>query len=292
MNTSAFARMIPWMLLLVVWTGKARAANPKSLPKPVVAVFDPWTLNFHLGKRSEAKLKEHIEARVLATGNYHILPEGRLRAALNREMKKTSRKPCFTASCLIMNGAISRSNRIAKKLHADRSLATIIQKMGKICEARLLFSYYTKMKASRLAAGGWETCTTAGLISSLDGALIQVLHPEPRTPKTPGTGQPDALDQLLAQARQQQWVTRGMNAIRSKVRACFLNNSLPGLSYLRVAVDAKGKVSSVKLIGDFLGTAEGRCIVGVIRHAHFPHAGGKRARFSHPIPYGPRHRSP
>jgi hypothetical protein len=71
----------------------------------------------------------------------------------------------------------------------------------------------------------------------------------------------------------------GMNAVKDKVAACFVQYKVPGTVMLHVLIGRNGAVRSAVATGQFADTSTGACVESAARTATFPPSDGLSTLF-------------
>lgn len=128
--------------------------------RPVVAVFDIELKRLKKPTDLTAGLAEHLATLLTQSGRYRVIPRDQLRSRLSRQ-QKTSHKSCYDQSCQIEMG---------REMAAEKTLATRIIKIGKICKVNLTL-YDLRSAATDAAASAGGPCDEESLLHSLEQAV-------------------------------------------------------------------------------------------------------------------------
>ena len=123
--------------------------------KPIVAVFTVEDREGRLKNRLIIRLSDYLAMALAATGQYRIVPRNELKKRLVGK-KKSSYKNCYDQTCQI---------EIGKELAAQKSLSTVILKLGSKCMVTsVLFDLRTA--ASEGGASIEGDCDEDGIVNS------------------------------------------------------------------------------------------------------------------------------
>ncbi len=169
------------------------APRPADASSPVVAVFDLESKRARLADDVLTSMSDYMATRLAVTGRYKVVPRSELKRALVAQ-KKDSYKQCYADACQI---------EIGKELAAEKSLASQVSKLGKLCIVTL--TLYDLREAATDAAGtGRGPCSEEGVLASIDAALSELIHgarPPPRAAATvpsPSNASPSGPDRATA----------------------------------------------------------------------------------------------
>lgn len=141
------------------------AAEPQ---RPIVAVFDLADSKHKLDATTAGELAEYLATQLTATGRYRTVPRSQLRKRLSGEKRK-GYKACFDEACQI---------ELGKAMAAQKSLATKIIRVGKICTLTSVL-YDLKTETSERAATTEGACSTEGLLASLRAQALKIARVTP-----------------------------------------------------------------------------------------------------------------
>ena len=92
-------------------------------PPPIVAIFDVEDKGAGLSRELRDRLGDYLAMSVAATGAYQVVPRDQLKMRLVTQ-KRRSYKNCYDQTCQI---------EIGKEMAAQKSLSTIVMKLGSRC---------------------------------------------------------------------------------------------------------------------------------------------------------------
>lgn len=155
--------------------GGSKVVNPATAPvaaaepqRPIVAVFDLADNKHKLDATTMGELAEYLATQLTATGRYRTVPRSQLRRRLGKE-KRQGYKACFDEACQI---------ELGKAMAAQKSLATKIIRVGKICTLTSVL-YDLKTETSERAATTEGPCSTEGLLASLRAQALKIARVKP-----------------------------------------------------------------------------------------------------------------
>lgn len=167
--------MVRIRLLTIVWLFYIVESDALARDKPIVAVFDIENKGANLRKEVLNRLADYLAAKLAETGTFETVPRDQVRERIIA-LKRESYKECYEQSCQI---------ELGKALAADKSLATTILKIGKMCE--VYSTLYDLTKETTENAGSAETtCDEVGIknalrviVAKLSGRSEQPVVPTP-----------------------------------------------------------------------------------------------------------------
>jgi len=181
------------------WTDVAAQTNAKA----IVAVYDIHNLGTPLSPNVVKRLGDYLAGRLAMCPRFAVAPRDQLREQLAGQ-RTESRRDCYDQSCQIEFG---------KLLSADKSLATSLIKLGRVCVVTSSL-YDVRTETTDGAADEEGLCTEDGIRQSLKtvismlcqgiGGNVQQNHAPaakeamlpPPPAVTPGVSQPEAVEEL------------------------------------------------------------------------------------------------
>ena len=146
-------------VLTLLLPQRAQADN-----KPIIAVFN-ITVQGKLRLKADVlrNLTDYLASQLTAKGHYKVVPRDQLANRL-RDQKKNSYKKCYQQSCQIA---------IGRELAANKSLNTIILKIGRKCVLTANV-YDLRSSASESAATQHGKCSEEELLKSIDSVAAKL----------------------------------------------------------------------------------------------------------------------
>jgi len=134
-------------------------AKPKSPAKrgPVVAVFDVENKGTDIDQPTLERFTDYLAAQLVASRRYQVVPRDALKKRLQQKKADSYRK-CFERSCQI---------EVGRELAAQKSLATVILKLGSKCMVTATL-HDLKRATAELAASAKGSCTADAVVASLE----------------------------------------------------------------------------------------------------------------------------
>jgi len=151
-------------------------AHPPALAqsgKPIVAVFTIEDKGARLKKKLRERLSDYLAMTLAATGRYRVVPRDQLKKRLVAQ-KTRSYKKCYDQTCQI---------EIGKELAAQKSLSTVIMKLGSRCMVTTVL-YNLRTAASEGGASAEGGCSEDAIVESLK-TVVKKLVPGGRAPAPP-----------------------------------------------------------------------------------------------------------
>ena len=143
------------LLSVVLFSTVASRAHAQG-KKPIVAVFTIEDKGAKLKKKLRERLSDYLAMTLAATGKYRVVPRDQLKKRLVAQ-KKRSYKRCYDQSCQI---------EIGKELAAQKSLTTVIMKLGSKCMVTSVL-YNLRTAASEGGASAEGGCSEDAIVGSI-----------------------------------------------------------------------------------------------------------------------------
>lgn len=144
---------------------RARRQPRKSAGKAVIiAVFNIEDRGAKLAKATLLRLSDYLAVKIAATGAYQVIPRDKLKERLVRQ-KRSSYKQCYAQSCQI---------EIGKELAAQKSLSTMVVKLGSKCNVTSVL-YDLRKAASEGGASASGRCDEDGIVASLETVVRKLV---------------------------------------------------------------------------------------------------------------------
>ena len=138
--------------------------------KPIVAVFTIEDKGARLKKKLRERLSDYLAMTLAATGKYRVVPRDQLKKRLVAQ-KTRSYKKCYDQSCQI---------EIGKELAAQKSLSTVIMKLGSKCMVTSVL-YNLRTAASEGGASAEGGCSEDAIVASIK-KVVRKLVPGGKPP--------------------------------------------------------------------------------------------------------------
>jgi len=116
--------MIPGKIFLIPILFFSVPSMADTSTQSIVAVFDVSVQGISLPKGVVKLLGDYLAGRLATCDQFKVVPRYQVKERLAIE-KTSSHKDCYDQSCQI---------ELGKALAADRSLSTIVMKLGSVCE--------------------------------------------------------------------------------------------------------------------------------------------------------------
>ncbi len=129
----------------------------------IVAVFDIEAKRLRLKRGALTVLSDYLADRVAATGVYKVVPRDQIKKRLVKQ-KVASFKKCYAQSCQI---------EIGKELAAQKSLATKVMKIGRMCTVT---STLYDLRTATTERGGIAEgkCSERGIMASINKVVQEL----------------------------------------------------------------------------------------------------------------------
>lgn len=131
--------------------------------RPVLAVFDIENRDAPLNARLLDGLTGFLVARLAGHGVYAIVPREQVKARLV-DQKRESYQSCYAESCQI---------ELGKELAAQKSLATVVLRIGKTCEVTATMYDLARATTERAATSGGP-CSEEGVKAALEAVASEL----------------------------------------------------------------------------------------------------------------------
>ena len=138
--------------------------------KPVVAVFTIEDKGARLKRKLLDRLSDYLAMTLAATGRYRVVPRDQLKKRLVQQ-KRRSFKKCYDQTCQI---------EIGKELAAQKSLSTVIMKLGSRCMVTTVL-YNLRTAASEGGASAEGGCSEDAIVEALK-TVVKKLVPGGKAP--------------------------------------------------------------------------------------------------------------
>ena len=161
-----------WLLAMVVVVTRPSPIMAQT-KKPIVAVFTIEDKGARLKKKLRERLSDYLAMTLAATGKYRVVPRDQLKKRLVQQ-KRRSYKKCFDQSCQI---------EIGKELAAQKSLSTVIMKLGSKCMVTSVL-YNLRTAASEGGATAEGGCSEDAIVASIK-TVVKKLVPGGKAPAPP-----------------------------------------------------------------------------------------------------------
>ena len=168
----------PLVFLVVSLSFMAPSPTLAQNKKPIVAVFTIEDKGTRLKKKLRERLSDYLAMTLAATGKYRVVPRDQLKKRLVKQ-KRRSYKKCFDQSCQI---------EIGKELAAQKSLSTVIMKLGSKCMVTSVL-YNLRTAASEGGASAEGGCSKDAIVASLK-TVVRKLVPRGKAPAPRPVKQP------------------------------------------------------------------------------------------------------
>ena len=149
-------RRLLWGVLCTVASVAIPGQTQAQSTKPIVAVFDIEDKGVGLKRALCSRLSDYMSMTLAATGKYQVVPRDQLKKRLVQQ-KRGSYKQCYDQTCQI---------EIGKELAAQKSLTTMVMKLGSKCMVTTVL-YDLKKSASEGGASAEGGCTEDGIVASI-----------------------------------------------------------------------------------------------------------------------------
>lgn len=147
-------------------TGKAAPPTTRTAPPPIVAVFNVEGRGVQLSAELREGLSTYIAITLAASGRFRVVPRAELTKRLRAEKRESYRK-CYDQSCQI---------EIGRELAAQRTLSTVVFKVGKQCSASAVF--YDLRQATSVGGASVESkCDTESLVAATKRLVGKLAKP-------------------------------------------------------------------------------------------------------------------
>jgi F0F1-type ATP synthase membrane subunit c/vacuolar-type H+-ATPase subunit K len=130
----------------------------------IIAVFDIEDRGAKLAKDTLLRLSDYLAVQIAATGAYQVIPRDKLKERLVRQ-KRASYRQCYAQSCQI---------EIGKELAAQKSLSTMVVKLGSKCNVTSVL-YDLRKAASEGGASASGRCDEDGIVGSLETVVRKLV---------------------------------------------------------------------------------------------------------------------
>ena len=154
----------PWLAIPAVLVACLALPTPCAAKEllPRVVVFPVETDRVSLKADVKRVLRRYLSSRLAATGKFRVVPEGKIREALNREQKKWfDRRDFCDKSCQFTLG---------RELMADRTLSTGVMRLGTKCTVTATL-YNLETKVSGRSATSRGGCGEEALQGAIDAVV-------------------------------------------------------------------------------------------------------------------------
>ena len=151
---------------MVMWFVMPLSAHAQS-KKPIVAVFDIEDKGVGLKRKLCERLSDYLAMTIAATGKYRVVPRDQLKKRLVAQ-KKQSYKKCYDQTCQI---------EIGKELAAQKSLTTVIMKLGSRCMVTSVL-YNLRTAASEGGASTEGECSEDAIVESIKRVVKKMIPAE------------------------------------------------------------------------------------------------------------------
>ena len=154
----------PWLAIPAVLVACLALSTPSAAKEllPRVVVFPVETDRVSLKADVKRVLRRYLSSRLAATGKFRVVPEGKIREALNREQKKWfDRRDFCDKSCQFTLG---------RELMADRTLSTGVMRLGTKCTVTATL-YNLETKVSGRSATSRGGCGEEALQGAIDAVV-------------------------------------------------------------------------------------------------------------------------
>ena len=156
---------------LAIWLlgggGQALAQDKK----PIIVVFNVEDKGAGLDTAMLERLSDYLAMKLAATGAFQVVPRDQIKQRLVAQ-KVESFKQCYAQSCQI---------QIGKELAAQKSLTTMVVKLGQRCMVAMVL-FDLKKAASEGGASRSGGCSEDAIVANLESAVPELVPTKAKAP--------------------------------------------------------------------------------------------------------------